>query len=208
MAGHASTPAHGDRNRSPVVRRSKLVEELRGVREIDGALLIGSTTRIERLARDPLVLAMPPRSHRRRAGSAHGPSASARRSAAMSSTPARPRISCPRSLRRGPRWCCIAAGRREVPIAAFYPGYKQMDLAPHEMLVEIRVPALPGRRTGGLRQDRPAPRPGDREGLGAAVRLTVKAGRIAEIAIAAGSVAPTVVRLPRTEARAARGADR
>lgn len=93
-----------------------------------------------------------------------------------------------------------AAGSREIRLADFYRDYKQLDLRPDEIIVSVRLPALrPTQREGfrklGTRRAQSIAK------VGAAVRLTMQAGRIAEVAIAAGSVAPTPMRLPHTEAR-------
>jgi xanthine dehydrogenase small subunit len=177
------------------------VEELRGIREEGGALRIGATTRVEQLARDPLAARLTPglvqsaqrlgaRGIRERA-TIGGNIANA--SPAADLVP--PLVAADASLVLASR-----AGRREVAITDFYRGYKQLDLRPDEILIEVRCPALTdGAREGfrklGTRRAQSIAK------VSAAMRLRLNEGRIQEIAIAAGSVAPTVVRLPRTEER-------
>jgi len=91
-------------------------------------------------------------------------------------------------------------GRRALPLARFHRGYKEVDLRPDEILAAIHVPLLgAGQREGfrklGTRRAQSIAK------VCAAVRLSVSAGRIVGIAIAAGSVAPTAIRLHRTEER-------
>jgi xanthine dehydrogenase small subunit len=90
-----------------------------------------------------------------------------------------------------------AAETRRVPFVSFYTGYRKSVLRPDELLVAVEVPRIEGiqwfRKVGtraaqaiskvviaGVRSDRPR--------------------------VALGSIAPTVVRLPRTEAALASGA--
>jgi CO/xanthine dehydrogenase FAD-binding subunit len=91
-----------------------------------------------------------------------------------------------------------ARGARWVPYAQFHKGYKQMDLAPDELIARIRVART---RSGWKQYYRKV---GTRSAqaiskvcfAGAARREN---GRIADVRIALGSVAPTVVRCMKTE---------
>jgi CO/xanthine dehydrogenase FAD-binding subunit len=88
-------------------------------------------------------------------------------------------------------------GRRTIPYERFHTGYKQMDLAPDELIRAVRLP----RRRGWLQHYRKV---GARRAqaiskvcfAGAAL---VEGGRVADIRLAFGSVAPTVVRAVDTE---------
>jgi CO/xanthine dehydrogenase FAD-binding subunit len=89
-------------------------------------------------------------------------------------------------------------GPRRVAYAGFHRGYKQMDLAPDEIIAAI---CLPRGRSGWIEQYRKV---GTRRAqaiskvcFAAAVRLD--ADRIVEARVAFGSVAPTVVRCRRVE---------
>lgn len=89
-------------------------------------------------------------------------------------------------------------GERTVPIAEFYRGVRQVDLAPDEMLVEVRVPPMhPGERGVFLKL-------GLRRALAislvnTAVVVRLEEGRITRARIALGSVAPTIIRVPEAE---------
>ena len=86
---------------------------------------------------------------------------------------------------------------RRVPLTAFYSGYRTSVRKDNELIVAIEVPAVEGRqywRKVGTRRAQ------------AISKVMCAAVRGPEIRIALGSVGPTVVRLPRTEAvLAARG---
>lgn len=89
-----------------------------------------------------------------------------------------------------------AAGERRVPFNSFYTGYRQSVLRTDELIVAVEVPRVPGRqwfRKVGTRAAQ-------------AISKVVMAGIRGESPrVALGSVAPTVVRLPMTEAALASG---
>jgi CO/xanthine dehydrogenase FAD-binding subunit len=83
-------------------------------------------------------------------------------------------------------------GRRTVLYEHFHTGYKQMDLAPDELITAVRLPRRRGwyqhyRKVGARRAQAIS-----KVCFAAAAR--VESGRIADIRLAFGSVAPTVVR--------------
>jgi CO/xanthine dehydrogenase FAD-binding subunit len=91
-----------------------------------------------------------------------------------------------------------AAGSRWVPYRTFHTGYKEMLLRPHELVARIR---LPRRHEGWKDYYRKV---GTRRAQAIskvclAGTILRKGGRIADIRIALGSVAPTVIRCYRTE---------
>jgi CO/xanthine dehydrogenase FAD-binding subunit len=89
-----------------------------------------------------------------------------------------------------------ASGRRRVPFTSFSTGYRSTVRRPEELIVAFEIPPVEGRqwfRKVGTRAAQ-------------AISKVVMAGVRAPVPrIALGSVAPTVVRLPRTEAVLARG---
>jgi CO/xanthine dehydrogenase FAD-binding subunit len=89
------------------------------------------------------------------------------------------------------------SGERRVPFTGFYTGYRASVMLPEELIVAIEIPAVEGRqwyRKVGTRAAQ-------------AISKVVMAGISGPRArIALGSVAPTVIRLPRTEAALAAGA--
>jgi len=91
-----------------------------------------------------------------------------------------------------------AAGSRWVPYRTFHTGYKEMLLRPPELVARIR---LPRRHEGWMDYYRKV---GTRRAQAIskvclAGTILRKGGRIADIRIALGSVAPTVIRCYRTE---------
>jgi CO/xanthine dehydrogenase FAD-binding subunit len=87
-------------------------------------------------------------------------------------------------------------GDRRVPFGAFYTGYRRTVMRPDELIVAIEVPPVEGRqwfRKVGTRAAQ------------AISKVVVAAVRAPHPRIAFGSVAPTVVRVPRTEAVLAAG---
>ena len=87
-------------------------------------------------------------------------------------------------------------GERRVPFGAFYTGYRQTVMRPDELIVAIEVPPVEGRQWFRKVGTRAA------QAISKVVMAAVRAPRPR---IALGSVAPTVVRLPRTEAVLAGG---
>ncbi|HEY2804879.1 MAG TPA: xanthine dehydrogenase family protein subunit M [Gemmatimonadales bacterium] len=87
-------------------------------------------------------------------------------------------------------------GRRTVPFGAFYTGYRKSVLKPDELITAIEIPPVEGVqwfRKVGTRAAQ------------AISRIVIAAVRAPRPRIALGSVAPTVVRLPKTEAALAAG---
>jgi xanthine dehydrogenase small subunit len=88
------------------------------------------------------------------------------------------------------------SGTRRIPFNAFYTGYRKSVMRPDELIVSVEVPPVPGRqwfRKVGTRAAQ------------AISKIVMAAVRGIEPRIALGSVAPTVMRLPRTEAFLASG---
>jgi xanthine dehydrogenase small subunit len=90
-------------------------------------------------------------------------------------------------------------GRRVVPITGFYHGYKRNDLAADEMIAAVVLP-LPGPREH-LHVTKVSKRLDmDIASFGSGIRLRLADDTIEQAWIAYTGVAPTVVRLPQTEA--------
>ncbi len=88
-----------------------------------------------------------------------------------------------------------AAGRRVVPLAEFITGFRSTDLAPGELVTALAVPALADDQLGiwvklGLRRAQAI------SVVHLAAVLTMDDGRVADAALALGSVAPTVLLVP------------
>jgi CO/xanthine dehydrogenase FAD-binding subunit len=90
-----------------------------------------------------------------------------------------------------------ADGERRVPFTAFYTGYRASVRRSDELVAAVEVPPIEGTqwfRKVGTRAAQ------------AISKVVMAAVRAQSPHIALGSVAPTVVRLPRTEAALASGA--
>lgn len=88
-------------------------------------------------------------------------------------------------------------GRRVVAYDRFHTGYKKMDLAPDELIVAIRLPRTEGwidhyRKVGARRAQAISK-------VCFAARARMDGVRVADVRLAFGSVAPTVVRAVKTE---------
>jgi xanthine dehydrogenase small subunit len=87
-------------------------------------------------------------------------------------------------------------GTRTVAIADYYLGYKKFDLRADEIIARVRVPVV----ADTLKLYKVSRRKDlDISAFTAAIRLRTSDGHINSATIAYGGVAPTVVRLPRTE---------
>jgi xanthine dehydrogenase small subunit len=89
-----------------------------------------------------------------------------------------------------------AGGTRRVPFNSFYTGYRKSVARPDELIVAVEVPPVAGRQWFRKVGTRAA------QAISKVVMAAVRAPRPR---LALGSVAPTVVRLPRTEALLAAG---
>jgi CO/xanthine dehydrogenase FAD-binding subunit len=95
-----------------------------------------------------------------------------------------------------PRPCCAVSTAFAWSFSAFYTGYRRTIMRPDELLVAIEIPPLEGRQWFRKVGTRAA------QAISKVVMAAVRAPRPR---IALGSVAPTVVRVPETEAVLASG---
>jgi len=189
--------------RPPIVISLADIDALRGITAENGALRIGAGASVEELCADPALAAGAPAL----AAAARALGARPIRHLAtlggnlVNASPAADLA--PPLLAAGARLIIArAGGARTIPLEAFYRGYKKIDLEADEVLTAILLPALAAGEREGFRKL------GTRRAQSiakvcAAVRVAVDAGQITAAAIALGSVAPTPVRLPRTEAELA-----
>jgi len=91
-----------------------------------------------------------------------------------------------------------AAGRRRVPMAAFFKGVRETVLAPDELLVEFVVPAT-GPRSGGAYLRHTPRRELDIAVVGVASQVSMADGVCRKARIALAAVAPTPVRATAAE---------
>ncbi|HYU32036.1 MAG TPA: xanthine dehydrogenase family protein subunit M [Thermoanaerobaculia bacterium] len=89
-------------------------------------------------------------------------------------------------------------GEREIPYSEFHTGYRKTAIEPGEIIVRVRLPRLPEGSVQAFRKV------GTREAQAiskvvVALAGRIESGRIAELRLAAGSVAPVPLRLRATE---------
>ena len=90
----------------------------------------------------------------------------------------------------------LNGGARTVDINDFYLGYKKFNLQPDEIITRVHVPIV----RDALKLYKVSRRKDlDISAFTAAIRLRTTDGHINAATIAYGGVAPTVIRLPRTE---------
>jgi CO/xanthine dehydrogenase FAD-binding subunit len=109
-----------------------------------------------------------------------------------------------------------ASGTRRIPYAAFHQGYKKMDLAPGEIVARIHLPLRSNPKNPKNPENPESPenlenpwrdyyrKVGTRRAQAIAKvcfagSILMEDGRVKDVRIALGSVAPTVVRATRTE---------
>jgi CO/xanthine dehydrogenase FAD-binding subunit len=93
-----------------------------------------------------------------------------------------------------------AGGTRRVPYEAFHRGYKQMDLAPGEIIARVILPPRVQGPTSRVYYRKVGTRRAQAiSKVCFAGTMMMEDDRIADLRIALGSVAPTVVRARRTE---------
>ncbi len=93
--------------------------------------------------------------------------------------------------------CGSLRGEREIPATAFWPDYRRTALAPDELLLRVRFPLAAGRETRfrkvGTRRAQSISK--------VVMALSYRdAGPWTDVRLALGSVAPTPIRAPATEA--------
>ena len=180
------------------------IAELRGIRESDGGIEIGATTTFTEIGRSPVVRTVFP-ALAEAAGQIGGWQIQNRATLGGNVANASPAgDSLPVLLALDA--VVIAAGTgglREIPYAEFHTGYRKTALQPGEIVARVRIPVPPQGTIQAFRKV------GTREAQAiskvvVAMVGRVADGRIAELRLAAGSVAATPVRLHAAE-DAARG---
>ena len=175
------------------------VPELRGIREVDGGLEIGATTTFSEIGRSSAVRAAFP-ALAAAAGQIGGWQIQNRATLGGNLANASPAgDSLPVLLALDAVVVAAGAGGpREIPYAELHTGYRQTALKPGEIVVRVRLPYLPAGSVQAFRKV------GTREAQAiskvvVALAGRVKDGRIADLRLAAGSVAATPVRLRAAE---------
>lgn len=176
------------------------VPELRGIREVAGGLEIGAATPFSQIRRSPAVARTFP-ALAAAAASIGGWQIQNRATLGGNLANASPAGDSLPVLLALEAVLVLAGpgGLRELPATTFHTGYRQTALQPGEIIARVRLPRPP---LGSVQAFRKV---GTREAQAISKVVVarvgrVAGGRIAELRLAAGSVAPTPVRLPQAEA--------
>jgi CO/xanthine dehydrogenase FAD-binding subunit len=175
------------------------IPELRGIREVEGGLEIGATTPFSEIRRSAAVRSAFP-ALADAAGQIGGWQIQNRATLGGNLANASPAgDSLPVLLALDATLVLASArGLREIPYDGFHAGYRKTALQPGEIVVRIRLP-LPA--AGTVQAFRKV---GTREAQAiskvvVAMAGRIEDGRIADLRLAAGSVAPTPIRLRAAE---------
>jgi CO/xanthine dehydrogenase FAD-binding subunit len=175
------------------------IPELRGIREVDGSVEIGATTTFSEIRRSELILETFP-ILATAAGQVGGWQIQNRATLGgnvANASPAGDSLPVLLALNAvivaaGPR------GLREIPYDAFHTGYRKTALDPGEIVARVRLPRpSPGSvqafRKVGTREAQAISK------VVVALVLSKDGDQIADLRLAAGSVAPTPIRLSAAE---------
>jgi len=173
------------------------LDELRGIRRLGETLVIGALATYANLIRSPLVRRRLPIlvEASRQVGSAQIQSRGTLGGNIANASPAGDTLPV-LAVAEATIVLRSAEGERRVPFGSFYTGYRRTVMRPDELIAAVEVPPVEGRqwfRKVGTRAAQ------------AISKVVMAAVRAPHPRIALGSVAPTVVRVPRTEAVLAGG---
>lgn len=175
------------------------IPELRGIQEIDGGIEIGAVTSFTEIRRSPIVRASFP-SLAEAAGLIGGWQIQNRATLGgnmANASPAGDSLPVLLALDATVK-IAGATGPREIPYTAFHTGYRKTALQPGEIIASVRLPTPPAGTVQAFRKV------GTREAQSiskvvVALAARIVDGRIADLRLAAGSVAATPVRLRSAE---------
>jgi xanthine dehydrogenase small subunit len=180
------------------------ISELRGIREVDGGIEIGATTTFTEIGRSPAIRAAFP-ALAEAAGQIGGWQIQNRATLGGNIANASPAGDSLPVLLALDAAAVVAGGGglREIPYTEFHAGYRKTALQPGEIVARVRLPLPPQGTVQAFRKV------GTREAQAISKVVVAMVGRIADghiadLRLAAGSVAPTPIRLRGTE-DAARG---
>lgn len=89
-------------------------------------------------------------------------------------------------------------GEREIPICAFWTGYRKTDMQPDEIIVRFRLPKMPANHREIWRKLGPRQAQAISKVMGSC-RGCVEGGVVKSFRVAIGSIAPTCIRLTDVE---------
>ena len=174
------------------------LDELRGITAVDGGMRVGALTTHTELARSPIVAERLPilAAACREVGGVQIQNRGTLAGNVANGSPAGDTLPV-LAIADAVILLRSAEGERRVPFNGFYTGYRATVMRPDELIVAIEIPPVPAGqwfRKVGTRAAQ------------AISKVVVAAVKDRQPRISFGSVAATVVRLPRTEAALAGGA--
>jgi CO/xanthine dehydrogenase FAD-binding subunit len=175
------------------------LDELRGMRVEEGAVVIGALTTYTDLRRSPVVAEWIPALAEAAAtiGAAQIQNRGTIGGNVMNASPAGDTLPLLLAL-DAEMVLGSATGERSVPASAFWPSYRTTARRDDELLLRIRIPIVGGRtvrfRKVGTRRAQAISKV-----VMALAWRTADDGRWTDVRLALGSVAPTTVRAPATE---------
>jgi CO/xanthine dehydrogenase FAD-binding subunit len=177
----------------------KGLPELKGISEAGGCLLIGAGETHAALRRSALVQQMAP-SLAEAAATVGGAQIQALGTVGGSLGNASPAGDLAPSLLVADAEVVVRSvrGERILPLRTFMVGYRKLDLAADELIVQVRLVALPAGAREMWRKLGPRAAQAISKVMGS-YRGRLAGGRVESFAVALGSVAPTAVRLPALE---------
>ncbi len=177
----------------------KGLRELRGITEADGVLLIGAGETHAALRRSCLVQQFAP-ALAEAAATVGGAQIQALGTIGGSIGNASPAGDLAPSLLVAEAEVVVRSvrGERVIPLRTFLVGYRKLDLAPDELIVQFRLTRMPAGAREGWRKLGPRAAQAISKVM-ASYRGRMEAGRVAAFSVALGSVAPTAIRLTALE---------
>ncbi len=177
----------------------KGLRELRGIAEVEGGLAIGAGETHAALRRSRLVQQFAP-SLAAAAATVGGAQIQALGTIGGSIGNASPAGDLAPSLLVAETLVVVRSvrGERVIPLRTFLVGYRKLDLAPDELIVQFRITRMPAGAREGWRKLGPRAAQAISKVM-ASYRGRMEAGRVAAFSVAVGSVAPTAVRLTALE---------
>lgn len=177
----------------------KQLPELKGISEAGGWLFLGAGETHAALRRSALVKQYAP-SLAEAAASVGGPQIQALGTIGGSIGNASPAGDLAPSLLVAEAEVVVRSlrGERVIPVRPFLVGYRKLDLAPDELIVQFRLVKMPAGAQEGWHKLGPRAAQAISKVMGS-FRGRLESGRVAFFAVALGSVGPTAVRLPELE---------
>ena len=177
----------------------KHLAEVRGISEVGGCLHLGAGETHAALRRSPLVGRLAP-ALAAAAASVGGPQIQTLGTLGGNLGNASPAGDLAPALLVAEAEVVVRGvrGERVVPLRRFLLGYRKLDLAPGELILQVRLAGCPAGFREGWRKLGPRAAQAISKVMGS-WRGGLADGRIAGFAVALGSVAPTAVRLPELE---------